>query len=91
MRKVLLLLLALLVVPAWAAGEMAAPASGVPEAQGTTKAAQPAAKHKAKKKSKKKNKKSTAKPTTETSCPTGCSVQTCGPVTACFKRGCIAC
>lgn len=24
-------------------------------------------------------------------CPAGCSVQTCSGVTACFKRGCIAC
>ncbi|MBI3480262.1 MAG: hypothetical protein HY016_07900 [Nitrosomonadales bacterium] len=80
MKHVMLFLLALIVVPAWAADAAPAPAKE-PAAQ----SAQPAAQHKAKKT--RKAKKKQAAPTVATTAA-ACYQLTCGGVTGCFYKGC---
>jgi len=91
MRNLLLLLLALIVVPAWAA-EPATPAASSGEASASAVQAAPTQKAKKETTKKKKAKKKKAKLTPEASaCPTGCTQTICGGVTGCFRRGCLAC
>lgn len=80
-NMLLLLLLALIVVPAWAAEAVPAPSSDA-----STQAVQPAPKHKAKKhKAKKTEKKAEA-----TDAPAAaCYKMTCGGVQGCFLKGCL--
>lgn len=78
--KNLLLLLALIAVPAWAADAVPVPSSGESSAQ----AAQTAPKHKAKKhKAKKTEKKATASTATAS-----CLKLVCSGVAGCFTKGC---
>lgn len=92
MKNVLLLLLALIVVPAWAADATPAPSSSAPSAQAEQTAPKQMAKHKTKKH---KAKKSASTETNQSATPVGCAVgcvQTiCSGVAGCFKKGCIAC
>lgn len=81
--KNLLLLLALIVVPAWAADTAPAPASS----ESTAQAAQTAPKHKAKKhKAKKVETKAAPSTSSDTTLP--CLKLNCGGVAGCFYRGC---
>ena len=90
-KNILLLLLALIVAPAWAADTAPAPSSGDQSAQ----TAQPAQKHEGKKHKAKKHKAKKTKKKTEAAGPastmsttTTCYKLTCGGVLGCFKRAC---
>jgi hypothetical protein len=79
MKNMLLLLLALIVVPAWATE-----AAPVPAPSSSAQAAQPAPKHRAKThKTKKTGMNVAAKATTSS-----CLRMTCGGVQGCFYKGC---
>ena len=88
MKNSWMLLLALIVVPAWAADAASVPSAGEQSAQG----AQTVPKHKAKKHEAKKTEKKAEASTLADTPPdtTGCSKQTCGGVLGCFTRGCAA-
>jgi hypothetical protein len=82
-----LLLLALIVVPVWAADTAPAPSSG----ESSVQAAQTAPKHKANKhKAKKTEKKAAASATATSTDTTNCYKLICGGVAGCFTRGCLS-